>query len=37
MVSPAREMARTKLATIPEIAAGITIRVETWSFDAPRP
>ena len=38
MVSPmAREMASTKLATIPETAAGITIRVETWSLDAPRP
>ena len=36
IVSPiAREIASTKLAMIPEIAAGTTIRVETWSLVAP--
>ena len=33
IVSPtAREIARTKDAMIPEIAAGTTIRVDTWSL-----
>ena len=37
IVSPtAREIARTKDAMIPEIAAGTTIRVETWSLVDPR-
>ena len=37
IVSPiAREIASTKLAKIPEIAAGTTIRVATWSFVEPR-
>ena len=36
IVSPtAREIASTKLATIPEIAAGTTILVETWRRVAP--
>ncbi len=38
IVSPmAREMASTKLAMIPETAAGTTIRVETCSRVAPSP
>ena len=37
IVSPtAREIARTKDAMIPEMAAGTTIRVETWNLVDPR-
>ena len=36
IVSPtAREKPRTKEAMIPEIAAGTTILVDTWSLSAP--
>ena len=38
IVSPtAREMPSTNEAMMPEIAAGTTTRVETWSRSAPRP
>ena len=37
-VSPiAREAPSTSAATMPDSAAGKTIRSDTWSFDAPRP